>query len=66
MKQYQGKSVYSGTAIGPVKVISKRELTVTDSKIQDISQELQRLQRAVETSLAQLDDLYEKAVLEAG
>ena len=66
MEKYIGKSVYKGTAIGPINVLKKRDGLVKRQHIEDAAAELQRLEEAKERTLEQLGALYEKALQEVG
>ena len=66
MEKYIGKSVYKGTAIGPINVLKKRDGLVKRQHIEDTAAELQRLEEAKERTLEQLGALYEKALQEVG
>ena len=66
MEKYIGKSVYKGTAIGPINVLKKSDGIVKRQHIEDVSAELERLEAAKEQAQAQLGALYEKALQEVG
>lgn len=66
MEKYIGKSVYKGTAIGPVKVLKKTESLVKRKHIDDVEAELDRLDKAKTLAYDQLGALYEKALQEVG
>ena len=66
MNVYQGKSVFSGIAIGHLCVYKKGEQQVTRQKIADVEAEVKRFQDAKEAAQAQLGELYDKAVREVG
>ena len=66
MEKYIGKSVYKGTAIGPINVLKKKDDIVKRCHIEDAAAELQRLEAAKEQAQAQLGALYEKALQEVG
>ena len=66
MEKYSGKSVYKGTAIGPVKVLKKTESLVKRKHIDDVEAELDRLDKAKTLAYDQLGTLYEKALQEVG
>ena len=66
MEKYSGKSVYKGTAIGPVKVLKKTESLVKRKHIDDVEAELDRLDKAKTLAYDQLGALYEKALQEVG
>ncbi len=66
MQIYHGKSVFGGIAIGPVSVYRKGEQQVKRVRIEDTEREKIRCRKAVEESIHQLGELYEKAVREVG
>ena len=43
MEKYMGKSVYKGTAIGPVNVLKKRDSVIRRVHVEDTEGELRRL-----------------------
>ncbi len=49
MEKYIGKSVYKGTAIGPINVLKKSDGIVKRQHVEDVAAELQRLEDAQET-----------------
>lgn len=61
-----GKSVYQSIAMGPVLVLKQNAVQITDDKITDINAEIERVTAAIEEAKAQIQKLYEKAVLEVG
>ena len=66
MEKYIGKSVYKGTAIGPVSVLKKKDSLVKRIHIDNTAEELKRLDAAKERTMTQLRQLYEKALQEVG
>ncbi len=66
MEKYIGKSVYKGTAIGPINVFKKRDGIVKRQHIEDVAAELERLEAAKAQAQTQLGALYEKALQEVG
>ena len=66
MEKYMGKSVYKGTAIGPVNVLKKRDSIIRRVHVEDTEGELRRLDEAKEQALLQLSRLYDKALQEVG
>ena len=66
MEKYIGKSVYKGTAIGPINVLKKSDGIVKRQHIEDVAAELERLEAAKAQAQAQLGALYEKALQEVG
>ena len=66
MDKYIGKSVYKGTAIGPVNVLKKSESLIKRVHVKNVDEELRRLDKAKEKTLQQLARLYDKALKEVG
>lgn len=66
MEQYTGKSILKGVSIGPILFYSKGEVSVKRVRITDIDAEIARYEAAREEAMAQLDDLYQKALKEVG
>ena len=66
MEVYQGKSVFSGIAIGRISVHKKDEQQVKRVKIEDPDREIERFRQAKQTALEQLQGLYQKALKEVG
>lgn len=66
MEKVTGKSIVQGVAIGKILLYQKGEQTVRRTKISDIDAELKRYEKAKETALEQLSELYQKAVKEVG
>ena len=62
----QGKSVFSGIAIGRLSVYNKAENQVKRTKITDIEGEIKRFEDAREEAKTQLGGIYEKALKEVG
>lgn len=66
MKVYEGKSVFSGIAIGKIYVYQKGEQQVRRSKVTDTQHEKDRYHAASEKAMGQLRELYQKALSEVG
>lgn len=66
MKKLFGKSVYKGIVLGPIVVLKKNDQPVKRKKVADSTTEILRLKKAIEKSVFQLQQLYEKAVKEVG
>ena len=62
----EGKSVYSGVAIGSLAIYHKADNQVKREKISDVEAELARFEEARNTAKEQLAGLYEKALKEVG
>ncbi len=66
MEQFEGKAIYKGIAIGKILFYEKNLQQVKRSKIEDVEQEIKRYEKAKKQAVAQLNSLYEKAVLDVG
>ncbi len=66
MEIYNGKSVFSGIAIGRISVYKKGEQQVKRNRITDVDAELSRFEDAKQTAIGQLQGLYDKALKEVG
>ena len=66
MEVLNGKSVFSGIAIGKVSIYDKGDGQVKREKITDTAAEIQRFEAAKEKAKEQLGELYEKALREVG
>lgn len=62
----EGKSVYSGVAIGRLAIYRKSENQVKRKKVTDAAAEIKRFEEAKDTAKKQLAGLYEKALKEVG
>lgn len=62
----EGKSVFSGVAIGKLSIFNKKDNTVKRNTIQDVEAETKRFEDAREVAKTQLAGIYEKAVKEVG
>ena len=66
MREFIGKSVFNGIAIGPLKIFSKEENAVKRMKVDDPQGEIERFTQAKEQAKAELGRIYEKALKEVG
>ena len=66
MREYSGKSVFGGIAIGKISVYKKNEQQVKRVHIEDCEKEKERYNRAVAQAIDELKELYDKAVKEVG
>lgn len=66
MKVYEGKSVYSGIAIGRIRLFSKGERQVKRVRVSDTGVELARYEDARKKSIGELAALHDKALKEVG
>lgn len=64
--EIQGKSVFSGVAIGPLSIYAKADNVVKRVKIQDADSEIKRFEDAKEEAKKQLQKLHDKALKEVG
>lgn len=62
----QGKSVLKGIAIGKIYLYEKQEYVLEQKQVADAEVEVARFEAAKDTAIGQLDQLYEKALAEAG
>ena len=66
MVKFFGKPVYKGIVSGPVLVLKKADLQVRRNRVEAPEEEIKRVDQSVEESQAQLQKLYDKAVVEVG
>lgn len=66
MVTLKGKGVFGGIAIGKIVFYEKAKQLVVKRYVDNPDHELRQLQLATETVIAQLQELYQKAVAEAG
>ncbi len=66
MIKLQGKSVFSGIAIGHISIYQSKDNLVKRTKIDDASAEIERFKAARDIAKQQLSDLYDKALKEVG
>ena len=66
MRQYVGKSVYKGIAMGPCVVLKKEGRQVKRRKITCKDEEIRRVNQAIACAKQELQQLYDKAVVEVG
>lgn len=66
MEKVTGKSILKGIAIGKILFYRKGEQQVKRTKVDDIEAEKKRYEAAKEKAVAQLNELYQKAVKEVG
>ncbi len=66
MQIFEGKSVFGGIAMGKIRVYKKDAQQVKRVKITDADAEIARFQKARDTAMQQLQQLYEKALQEIG
>ena len=66
MRVLEGKSVFSGIAIGKISILQKADTSVKRTRVGDPEAEIARVQEAKEKAVAQLQKLYDKALQEVG
>jgi phosphotransferase system enzyme I (PtsI) len=66
MEERSGKKIFNGVAIGKIRFHSKVENRIVRTKIEDAGAELERYEAAKAKAIEQLNDLYEKALVEVG
>lgn len=66
MRIYKGNAVFNGIAIGTICLYKKRESQVKRVHSEDVNTEKERFRWAVEQACEQLEELYEKALVEIG
>ena len=66
MKVLEGKSVFSGIAIGKISILQKVDASVKRVHVEDPEEEVKRVEAAKEQAVAQLQKLYDKALQEVG
>lgn len=66
MKTFTGKGVYGAIAIGKISVFERQDIKVKRIKVENAESELKRLETAKNTAIAQLNEIYEKALREVG
>ncbi len=66
MKRYNGKSIYKGIAIGPVRIFKKVAYDTSRKEIADPEAEIERYNKARDAAVQQLQAVFRKAVGEVG
>lgn len=66
MLKFNGKGVYGAIAIGKISVFKRQEAQIRRVHITDTAAELARVDAAKEKAIAQLSEIYEKALKEVG
>ena len=66
MIKVSGKTVYKAIARGPILVMDKQEIAITDATVADVEAEVAKVIEAIETAKEQIGKLYEKALAEVG
>ena len=66
MDKYSGKSVFGGIAIGKIRIFQKGRQEIKNIKAENPKAEIERFNEARNKAIAGLQELYEKALKEAG
>lgn len=66
MEIYSGKSVFEGVAIGKLHIYHKKNQQVKRERAKEPEKEVERFYAAKDAAVAQLAELYEKAVTDVG
>ncbi|MCR4718113.1 MAG: phosphoenolpyruvate--protein phosphotransferase [Firmicutes bacterium] len=66
MKKFHATGVYGAIAIGTASIFKRQDTSVRRKKIDDIDNELKRIAHAKERAIAQLSEIYERALSEVG
>ena len=66
MKKYQGKGVYGAVAVGKISLFRKSDANVRRIRVTDTDNEKARFEKAKETAVLQLREIYSKALKEVG
>ncbi len=66
MQEFQGKTVYKGTAMGKVVILKEKDCVVKRIHINDVQAEMARYEQASKEAARQLRVLYDKACREVG
>ena len=66
MTTLTGKSVFGGVAIGRIAFYKRNEITIKRTHVDDIEGEVKRFETAKEKAVAQLQELYNKAMEDVG
>ncbi|MBO5227149.1 MAG: phosphoenolpyruvate--protein phosphotransferase [Ruminococcus sp.] len=66
MIKFQGKGVYGAVASGKISVFKRQDIQVKREKIEDTKAEMERLENAKSQAMEQLQEIYEKALVEVG
>ena len=66
MQKFKGKGVYGAVAIGNASVITRQAIKTKRIHVDDIENELRRVDNAKKKAINELTDIYEKALKEVG
>jgi phosphotransferase system enzyme I (PtsI) len=66
MTKYIGKGIYDAVAIGKISLFKRKKVKIESVKVADKEAELNRFEKAKQSALAQLEEIYNKALEESG
>ncbi len=66
MNKYTGKGVYGAVALGKISIFKRQEVSVKRERIEDTEAQKQRVEEAKAQATAQLQEIYDKALVEVG
>lgn len=66
MKKYTGKGVYGAVALGKISIFKRQEVSVKRERVEDTEAQKQRVEEAKAQATAQLQEIYDKALVEVG
>lgn len=66
MTKYIGKGIYDAVALGKISLFKRKKVKIESVKVADKVAELNRFEKAKQSALAQLEEIYNKALEEAG
>lgn len=66
MTKYIGKGIYDAVAIGKISLFKRKKVKIESVKVADKEAELNRFEKAKQSALAQLEEIYNNALEEAG
>ena len=66
MTKFIGKGVCGAVAIGKISLYKRKNIKIEPIKVEDTQSELDRFEKAKQSALAQLEEIYNKALTEAG
>ena len=66
MNKYTGKGVYGAVAIGKISIFKRQEVSVKRERIEDTEEQKQRVEQAKVLATEQLQEIYDKALVEVG
>ncbi len=66
MKQFLGKTIFNGVAIGKILFYEKNEQQIKRVRIENAEAEINRYEEAKKKAIVQLKELYDKALVDVG